>query len=253
MRIPDRRTVLTAAVLTALVTTGGCGTSAGSRTAKASVPQATGETSPTTIAGDRGPVEQPEVLPGLGPRTRAGIPDHTRQALVVTGSDRNSWKSKAVLYERTATGWRAEASWPARNALRGWTADHRAGDLRSPIGVFTLSDAGGRLPDPGSALPYSQSPNFRIGGTGFAGEPLAGSFDYVIAIDYNRERGTSPLDPTKPLGAAKGGGIWIHVDHGGPTHGCVSLSRPHVARLLRLLDPARHPVVVMGDAASLAT
>ncbi|MBU3863875.1 L,D-transpeptidase family protein [Streptomyces sp. 4503] len=244
---------MTAAVLTALVTTGGCGTSAESRTTKVSVPQAAGETSHTTIAGDRGPGDQPDVLPGLGPRTRADIPDHTRQALVVTGSGRNSWKSKAVLYERTDTGWQAKASWPARNALRGWTADHRAGDLRSPVGVFTLSDAGGRLADPGSRLPYSQSPNFRIGGTGFAGEPLAGSFDYVIAIDYNRERGTSPLDPTKPLGAESGGGIWIHVDHGGPTHGCVSLSRPHVERLLRLLDPARHPVVVMGDAASLAT
>ncbi|WP_372444751.1 L,D-transpeptidase family protein [Streptomyces coffeae] len=218
-----------------------------------SVPRAGGETSHTTTAGDRAPGEQRDVLPGLGSRTRAEVPDDTRQALVVTGSGRNSSTSKAVLYERTATGWQAKASWPARNALRGWTAGHRAGDLRSPIGVFTLSDAGGRLADPGSALPYSQSPNFRIGGTGFAGEPLVGSFDYVIAIDYNRERGTSPLDATKPLGAAKGGGIWIHVDHGGPTHGCIGLARPHVERLLRVLDPARHPVVVMGDAASLAT
>ena len=51
---------------------------------------------------------------------------------------------------------------------------------------------------------------------------------------------------------AEGGGIWFHVDHGGPTHGCVSLSRPHMRALLRALDPALHPVVVMGDAASLA-
>ncbi|MFE6738265.1 L,D-transpeptidase family protein [Streptomyces tubercidicus] len=218
-----------------------------------SVAEPAGDTSHTTIAGDRAPGEQPDELPGLGARTRAEIPDDTQQALVVTGSDRNAWKSKAVLYERTATGWQAKASWPARNALHGWTADHTAGDLRSPIGVFTLSDAGGRLADPGSTLPYSQSPDFRIGGTGFLGEPLAGSFDYVIAIDYNRKRGTSPLDPTKPLGEAKGGGIWIHVDHGGPTHGCISLSRPHMKQLLRLLTPARHPVIVMGDAASLAT
>jgi L,D-peptidoglycan transpeptidase YkuD (ErfK/YbiS/YcfS/YnhG family) len=74
----------------------------------------------------------------------------------------------------------------------------------------------------------------------------------VIAIDYNREPGTSPLDWTRPLGAGRGGGIWIHVDHGGPTHGCVSIAERHLKDLLRALDPALHPVVVMGDHASLA-
>ncbi|MER7024371.1 L,D-transpeptidase family protein [Streptomyces ramulosus] len=222
----------------------GCGGPTESRTT-VSVPQAAGRSAAPAQRADR--------LPGLGPRTLAEIPARTRQAVVVTGAGRNSSRSEAVLYERTDAGWRAGESWPARNALRGWTAGHRVGDLRSPVGVFTLSDAGGRLADPGSALPYSRSPGFRVGGTGFAGEPLAGSFDYVIAIDYNRKPGTSPLDPTRPLGEEKGGGIWIHVDHGGPTHGCIGLERGHVRRLLRLLDPARHPVVVMGDAASLAS
>lgn len=64
--------------------------------------------------------------------------------------------------------------------------------------------------------------------------------------------GTSPLDWTRPLGAGKGGGIWLHVDHGGPTHGCVSLAQEHMRELMRTLDPAQHPVIVMGDAKSLA-
>ncbi|KOG91090.1 lipoprotein, partial [Streptomyces varsoviensis] len=80
---------------------------------------------------------------------------------------------------------------------------------------------------------------------------LAGSFDYVVAINYNRKAGTSPLDWTRPMGADRGGGIWLHVDHGGPTHGCVSVAQDRMAELLRTLDPARKPVVVMGDAASL--
>ncbi len=149
------------------------------------------------------------------------------------------------------TGWEAGPVWPARNALRGWTDDHWAGDLRSPIGVYTLTDAGGLLPDPGTRLPYDRSDGFAVSGTGFEGEPLEGSFDYVVAIDYNREPGTSPLDLTRPLGADRGGGIWLHVDHDGPTQGCVSLSEQHMRDLLLALDPALHPVVVMGDAASL--
>ena len=74
----------------------------------------------------------------------------------------------------------------------------------------------------------------------------------MIAIDYNRRPGTSPLDWTRPMGAGRGGGIWLHVDHGGPTHGCVSVSEEHMKELLRTLDPGLHPVVVMGDGPSLA-
>ncbi|MEV6195444.1 L,D-transpeptidase family protein [Streptomyces sp. NPDC051920] len=191
-------------------------------------------------------------LPGLGPRTLAAIPSRTRQAVVVTGSGRNSSRSTVVLYERTEAGWRAGPSRPAHNALKGWTDHHRAGDLRSPTGVFTLTDAGGLRPDPGTRLPYDRSGAFTSPGTGFDGEPLAGSFDYVVAINYNRRPGTTPLDWTRPMGAGRGGGIWLHVDHGGPTHGCVGLREKDLVELMRALDPALHPAVVMGDAASLA-
>ncbi|WP_329459478.1 L,D-transpeptidase family protein [Streptomyces sp. NBC_01497] len=193
----------------------------------------------------------PRQLPGLGASTLAEVPANARQALVVTGRSADSPESSAVLYRRTTDGWQAGATWAAHNALHGWSGHHLAGDLRSPVGVFALTDAGGLLRDPGTKLPYSHSGGFTVGGTGFEGENLAGSFDYVVAINYNREPGTSPLDWTRPLGAGRGGGIWLHVDHGGPTHGCVSLSERHMRDLLRTLDPSLHPVVVMGDARAL--
>lgn len=196
---------------------------------------------------------RPREIPDLGPGTRAAVPVTTRQVLVVTGEARDGNRSTAVLYELDPQqGWKPESGrWPAHNALRGWTDEHRQGDLRSPIGVFGLTDAGGRLRDPGTRLPYDHGPAFRISGTGFEGEPLAGSFDHVVAINYNRRPGTSPLDWTRPLGSAKGGGIWIHVDHGGPTQGCVSLPQAQMKELLRRLNPALKPVVVMGDAVAL--
>lgn len=194
----------------------------------------------------------PQQLPGLGPKMWAEVPSRARQAVVVTGRGKNSPMSTVVLYQRTDAGWQAGDSWPAHNALRGWTDDHHAGDLRSPIGVFTLTDAGGRLRDPGTRLPYDQGRGFTATGTGFVGEPLAGSFDYVIAINYNRKPGTTPLDWTRPLGASRGGGIWLHVDHDGPTQGCVSIAKKHMKELLLALDPDRDPVVVMGDGDSLA-
>ncbi|WP_306927879.1 hypothetical protein [Streptomyces luteogriseus] len=270
--------MIPAAVLALSVTLAGCaGTAAGGRSADAARPAggavaasaAPGTTQgrpPQTSADPRASADSgastasdpeastasaPSRLPGLGPRTLAKVPADARQAVLVTGRGRNSSASQVVLYRRTGAGWEPGATWPAHNALKGWTDDHHAGDLRSPIGVFTLTDAGGLLADPGTKLPYDQGPAFSIGGTGFEGEPLAGSFDYVVAINYNRKPGTSPLDWTRPLGANKGGGIWLHVDHGGPTQGCVSLTQKHMKELLLALDPAQHPVIVMGDAASL--
>ncbi|MFD0156621.1 hypothetical protein ACF07W_17205 [Streptomyces sp. NPDC015140] len=196
----------------------------------------------------------PRPLPGVGPVMRDLLPSGTRQALVVTGESETSSQARVVLYERDpAQGWRAVAGpWSAHNGLRGWTDDHEAGDLHSPIGVFGLSDAGGRLPDPGSLLPYDEDPEFAVSGTGHLGEPLEGSFDYVIAIDYNRVPGTTPLDLTRPEGEDKGGGVWIHVDHDGPTNACVSLSEEHMRALLTAVDPDKEPVVVMGPREVLA-
>lgn len=197
---------------------------------------------------------RPREIPGLGPLVRAEIPDTVRQAVVVTGEGPDANLSTAVLYTRDdpALGWRPEAGpWPAHNGMEGWTGHHVAGDLRSPVGVFGLTDAGGRLPDPGALLPYDEQSRFAVSGEGFLGEPLEGSFDYVVAINYNRTPGTTPLDRARPLGEGRGGGIWIHVDHGGPTQGCVSLPQERMRELLRLLDPVKHPVIVMGDAAAL--
>ncbi|MFI7497948.1 L,D-transpeptidase family protein [Streptomyces sp. NPDC049687] len=239
-----------AALLAASLLLTGCAGGA----AATSGPQAPVTTSaaPSTAVPSVSPEGTPQLIPGLGPRTRSQVPEKARQVVVVTGRGKDSPLSTVVLYRRTEAGWQTKERWSAHNALHGWSDHHMGGDLRSPIGVFGLTDAGGLLADPGTKLPYDQGGGFRSPGTGFEGEPLAGSFDYVVAINYNREPGTSPLDWTRPLGTQRGGGIWFHVDHGGPTHGCVSIAKDDMRELLRTLDPALHPVVVMGDHASLA-
>ncbi|MDN3293909.1 L,D-transpeptidase family protein [Streptomyces ficellus] len=249
------RLVLAAAVCGGLLLTGCAAPRTAPGAAHGTHAERTATASPAAgAAAQRAPAVRPAELPGLGPATRSRVPATSAQALVVTGDGPHSHQSTAVLYERDrVTGWKAVSQpWPANNALRGWTANHRAGDLRTPIGVFSLGDAGGLLPDPGTRLPYDQSEEFNLSGTGFLGEPLEGSFDHVVAIDYNRISGTSPLNKVRPLGLPKGGGVWIHVDHGGPTRACISLRREHMRTLMRALDPAKNPVIVMGDVVTLA-
>ncbi|MFE0644538.1 hypothetical protein ACFW2Y_23450 [Streptomyces sp. NPDC058877] len=246
--------LLSAGTLCAALLLAGC-------TGAAPPPRSTPAPASAATTGDGRPVPAPAGgepaalrIPGIGTATQARVPDGTTQALVVTGAAPDSSTALATLYQRDPAGpWVVAAGpWPAHNALRGWTADHSAGDLRTPVGVFRLNDAGGRLPDPGARLPYDQDEEFAISGTGFSGEPLEGSFDHVIAIDYNRVPGRTPLDKERPLGAHQGGGVWIHVDHGGPTQACIALEREALRLLLRALDPAAEPVVVMGPAPALA-
>ncbi|MEV4556644.1 L,D-transpeptidase family protein [Kitasatospora sp. NPDC049285] len=217
------------------------------------VPMQAAEAHTDAPAADRSSRDKITAIPGLGPTWTAQIPAETRQLLVASGKDKDSSDSTVTLWTRGDDGsWQAGQAWPAHNAYKGWTADHKANDLRSPIGLFALTDAGGRKADPGAKLPYDRDNAFQMSGRGFNNEPLAGSFDYVIAINYNRVAGTSPLDTGFPMGAAKGGGIWLHLDHGGPTHGCISLTEDHIVELLKTLDPAMHPMIVMGDAPALA-
>jgi len=218
-------------------------------------PSATATATATATAAKPTPQPVPGLaqLPGLGAAFRAKIPADTGQVLLASGRSATTNTVTVVLYTRTAQGtWLPGTTWSGHNALDGWTADHHEGDLHSPIGVYTLTDAGGLYANPGTKLPYLRSSEFKDLGTGFEGESLADAFNYVIAINYNHVPGTSPLSTARPMGEDKGGGIWVHVDHGGPTHGCISLPQADVVTLLKTLDPTKHPVIVMGDAAALA-
>jgi len=61
------------------------------------------------------------------------------------------------------------------------------------------------------------------------------AYDYGAVIAYNTAR-------TPGLGSA----IFLHVDVGGPTAGCVSLPMGELLDMLRWLAPARSPLIEMG-------
>ncbi|WP_167467515.1 L,D-transpeptidase family protein [Streptomyces rishiriensis] len=188
-------------------------------------------------------------VPGVGDRMRRRIPLASRQIVAVYGDGKDSAQATVALYAKRGPNWERVRSWPGHNGKRGWTAEHRAGDNRSPVGVFSLTDAGGVLADPGTRLPYTRSASFAA--PRWWAKSHWHDFDYVIAIDYNRVKGVPPDDPTRPEGEERGGGIWLHMDHGSGTSACVSVSRAAMEDLLRMLDPDGHPVVVMGDRAAL--
>lgn len=126
---------------------------------------------------------------------------------------------------------------------------------RTPAGTYTLTQAFGRQPDPGTRLPYfqagrtdwwdanSKSPTYNthvVSRTSPGGdsENLYDSgpvYDYAVVIDYNTAR--------LPY---RGSGFFLHVTNWQPTWGCVATTEATMVGLLRWLDPAAKPVVVIG-------
>ncbi|WP_314177640.1 L,D-transpeptidase family protein [Streptomyces winkii] len=200
--------------------------------------------------GDAARKTDPTRVPGVGDALHKRIPDESRQVVAVYGRGEDSAAATVRLFVKKGEKWVRDRGWPAHNGRKGWTRDHHEGDKRSPVGVFTLSDAGGVRPAPDAKLPYVASAAFTP--PSYWPKKTRHDFDHVIAIDYNRAKGNSPLDPRRPDGAAKGGFIWLHLDHGSGTSGCVSIPRAGMEYLLRTLDPDKHPSVVMGDRADLA-
>lgn len=60
-------------------------------------------------------------------------------------------------------------------------------------------------------------------------------YEYALVLDYNREQVRH-----------RGAGIFLHVNGGGATAGCVSAPRAFLRLLMRRLDPARRPVIAVG-------
>ena len=189
---------------------------------------------------------------GLGTETAAQIPEETDQVLVASGADDEATTTHLSLWERDGDGWKRTAQMTGRNGANGWKEDRREGDRTTPAGVFTLSDAGGYLEDPGSQLPYYRDEGLRSGAEAVYGDGYANVFDYVIAIDYNRKTGVAPTENTRPLGWDAGGKIWLHVEHGSPTRGCVALDEEDMQMLLTTLDPDAAPHIAMGSQEFLA-
>jgi L,D-peptidoglycan transpeptidase YkuD (ErfK/YbiS/YcfS/YnhG family) len=174
-------------------------------------------------------------------------------------------------YQKTSTGWTLVwGPWLAYVGEGGFAppGQKREGDLRTPSGSYGFGFFFGIDPDPGVAFPwrpvvYSQddvwdddpaSADYNewidesASGSAAAGanpEPMYDPpyYDYGAVIDYNMD----PVVRDPPMGSA----IFFHYSPDA-TVGCVAL--PEVSELtdvLRWLEPADNPRIIMGTASAV--
>ena len=151
----------------------------------------------------------------------------------------------------TSCGKLVAGPWRARVGYHGLSAHHREGDGTTPLGTYRIgpvvygldADPGTRLrfhqltcgdwwdEDPGSPtynefrhLPCGAAPPFGRDSEALWHATVA--YRLFAVVEYNATRVPS-----------RGSGIFLHVDTGHATNGCVSLARSALVRLLRLLRP----------------
>ena len=191
------------------------------------------------------------------PRPAAPRLTAARQLVTVTAAAYGATRAELTAYQRTGGKWRRVfgpwLAWIGRNGMARPGAK-REGDGRTPSGTFGFgfffgvdSNPGVHFPyrkiyaydvwddDPSSAL-YNEWVDDRYANPGAAPEPMdVSAYDYGAVIAYNTAR-------TPGLGSA----IFLHINIGTPTAGCVSLPLRELLEILRWLNPAASPRITMG-------
>jgi L,D-peptidoglycan transpeptidase YkuD (ErfK/YbiS/YcfS/YnhG family) len=227
-------------------TSAGAGSGAMPRTAVTAAPSHPDPPAAATAAGHggRAAVASPQ-------RRSAG------QLVVLSAPSYGATYAALTVYHRRHGRWyTAFGPWTARigNAGMAPPGRKREGDGRTPSGTFGFQFFFGAQPDPGVAFRYRQarpydvwdddpsSPLYnewvddRYRDPGAAPEPMdVSGYDYGAVIGYNIARAPG-------LGSA----IFLHVNIGRATTGCVTLPMPELLEVLRWLRPAQSPQIELG-------
>ena len=170
------------------------------------------------------------------------------QQVRVTAPSTASTTAALSLYE---CGRRVAGPWRARVGIHGLSAHHREGDGTTPLGTYALGPVYGLEPDPGTAFRYHRlvcgdwwdedprSPTYNrfrhvacgarppFGGASEALWRATVAYRLFAVVRYN-------VAPARP---GRGSAIFLHVDTGRATNGCISVAEPRLRFLLGRLRP----------------
>jgi L,D-peptidoglycan transpeptidase YkuD (ErfK/YbiS/YcfS/YnhG family) len=193
---------------------------------------------------------------------RTSAPVATTQLITVQAARRKSTYATLRTWRRVDSCWLPVAGpYSARVGRNGLRLNRREGDGTTPIGLFTISSRMfGNQPNPGVKFRYTR---LRCGDW-WVEDPASPAYNTFQRIGCGRRppfKTTTP-DMSKdrrayaylavvefnmnPVVPGRGSGIFLHVQTGSPTNGCVSLPRAQLLRILRWLSPSASPRIVIG-------
>jgi L,D-peptidoglycan transpeptidase YkuD (ErfK/YbiS/YcfS/YnhG family) len=204
--------------------------------------------------------------------------EKTDQVIIVTAPNRASTAGTLRTYEKRGYAWRiVQGNTRAQLGYGGLVpADNRRqGTGTTPIGTFAITSAFGRAKNPGTTLDYIRvdrndawTYNPRVPSTYNIFQSVNKSwksygnyvemlwdygyqYDYVAIMDFNLPAGPIRTKPNgvrvtnQPGDLRRGGGIFLHVDNGKKTAGCIAIDRSVMKEVMSWLDPTKNPVIVV--------
>lgn len=266
--------VLAAGCLTVACTSGAAPARTKTATSRATpTPTATAPTPTLTQTRSTAPVTHAahSSPPKRSPASATALPlrlptDGADQVITVTAPSTGSTTATLQAWQHGAGGWqRVGPSVHAFLGTDGLSTHPSETRTATPIGSFTLTQAFGELPDPGTALPYTHTtpddwwisqagPLYNTRQRCAARCPFTQGapnehlyyelpyYRYAVVIDYNTRNAPGGVH----LGA--GSAFFLHVTVYEPTQGCVSIPQDQLVRLLRWLEPSAHPRILIGVA-----
>ena len=213
------------------------------------------------------------------------------QVIIVTSSSWTTSYATLKTWQKTSTGWvKPYGAMRARIGYNGFKLDkdRRQNSGTTPAGNYRIKKTFGQSSNPGTKMPYRDvdsndywaydpadaktynllqpsHPSTATWRTSEA-ERLAAygsQYKYAAIISYNLPSGAvwnstrGQWETSTPANTAKGGGIFLHVNgyrSDGtvkPTAGCVSLYVSSMLLIMKWMNPARHPRIVMGPASMI--
>ena len=163
----------------------------------------------------------------------------------VGGSD-----AKMDVYQRTAAGWQPVAAGiPAFVGSRGMAPTTREGEMKTPMGFFTLDYAFGTAPNPGGGLQYVQvGPNHWWDGD--VNSPTYNTMQVCekAQCPFSTDPPTENLEIPQYVHAVvmgvnaervpgNGSAFFLHASDGGPTAGCIAIDDAKLVEIMRWLKP----------------
>ncbi len=183
------------------------------------------------------------------------VGDDTSQVLWVHTTDQKSTEAILYLLEKAEGNWFAADSFQVVLGRNGMATNKQEGDGCSPAGVYPLLFAFGYAEGIETGMPYrvmgsddicvdeashsAYNQHIQADSTSdFSHEKMKRNdhlYEFGIWVGYN----------TDPVVEGKGSCIFLHVwkDSRTPTAGCTAMDRDDIIRLLKKLDPKRHPVL----------
>jgi L,D-peptidoglycan transpeptidase YkuD (ErfK/YbiS/YcfS/YnhG family) len=172
------------------------------------------------------------------------------QVISVVGVGGSS--AKVDVYQRNAAGWQPiGVGIPAFIGANGMAPQTHDGQMKTPMGVFTLDFAFGTAPNPGGGLPYVQvGPDHW-----WDGDMKSPTYNTMQVCKKEQCRfntslsaGTENLDipqykhavvmgVNKARVPGNGGAFFVHTSGGGPTAGCVAIEDATLVEVMRWLRP----------------